>query len=232
MATRPKSTGILLPMRVWDRPTRLFHWMLVLAMVTSYASISLADGPHAALWMKIHLTSGETVLGLLLFRIIWGVIGSDTARFTHFLRSPAAALRHLVKFRERTPDTQLGHNAAGGWMVVIMLLLRAIQVGTGLLANDDGATKGPLVQFVAKKLSDQMSWLHGLNFNILLAAVGLHVLVILLYAKLKGQDLVRPMITGKKRLPAATPAPRMAGPIAAAVTLAVAAGVTVLISRL
>ena len=229
---KTRSSGMLLPMRVWDLATRLFHWTLLLAIVVAYASISLAVGQYAGLLMRVHVICGETVLGLLLFRILWGLFGSDTARFTHFLHSPLAAFRHLAHFRRREPDLQVGHNAAGGWMVLVMLLLNAAQDGTGLFANDDGNTTGPLAQFVTKPLSDQLSKLHSINFNILAAAVALHVLAVLLYAFIKGQNLVRPMITGKKRLPAATQAPRMANPWLAAVTMAVAAGVTVLIARL
>jgi cytochrome b len=227
-----RSQGMLLPMRVWDLSTRLFHWTLLLALVFAYASISLAEGPYAGLMMRVHVICGETVLGLLLFRILWGLFGSDTARFSHFLHNPLAALRHLAQFRRREPDLQVGHNAAGGWMVLLMLLLIAAQVGTGLFANDDGNTTGPLAQLVSKPLSDQLSKLHGINFNILAAAAALHVLAVLLYAVIKGQNLVRPMLTGKKRLPAATHAPRMANPWLAGLTMAVAAGVTVLIARL
>lgn len=232
MAVRPPKTGFMLPMRVWDGATRLFHWTIVLVVVLSYVSITLADGPNAGLWMKIHVISGETMLGLLLFRIIWGVIGSDTSRFSRFLRSPLAALRHLAHFGRREPNTVVGHNEAGGWMVVVLLLLLAAQVVTGLFANDDGATEGPLMKFVSKDLSDQLSGLHGLNFNILIGAIALHVVAVFAYLAIKRQNLIRPMITGKKRLPATTQAPRMASPWLAAITLIIAAGVTVLISRL
>lgn len=232
MGMKPRSTSILLPMRVWDRSVRIFHWAVLLVLITSYVSITLADGPHAGLWMKVHVISGETMLGLILYRIVWGVIGSDTARFSHFLRSPIAALRYLATFARREPDTEVGHNKAGGWMVVALLTLLAVQVGTGLFANDDGSTEGPLMKFVSKSVSDQLSDLHGISFNILIGALALHIAAVAGYAVLKGQNLVRPMITGKKRLPAATKAPRMASPWLAAATLAVVTGVTVAISLL
>jgi cytochrome b len=232
MASRPKKSGILLPMRVWDGATRLFHWALVLLIATSYVSISLADGPSANLWMRIHLISGEAMLGLLVFRVIWGLIGSETSRFSRFLRSPAAALRHLSHLRVREPDTEIGHNAAGGWMVLVLLGLIAAQIATGLASNDDGSTEGPLVQFVGKALSDKLSFWHGVIFNVLVAAMALHVVVVIAYAVLKGQNLVRPMITGKKRLPAAARAPRMASPILAVVVLLMSAGIAVFVSLL
>ncbi len=227
MALRAKMTGILLPMRIWDVPTRLFHWLIVLLIAVSYVSISLADGPSAGVWMRIHMLSGETMLGLLLFRLAWGFIGSDTARFAHFLHSPAAAFRHLRSFFRREPDTQVGHNEAGGWMVIGLLLLLAFQVVTGLGANDDGSTEGPLVRYISKDTSDLLSKLHGISFNILIAAVILHVVAVAAYAIFKRQNLVRAMITGKKRLPAATPAPRMASPFKAVVVLIAAAAIVV-----
>ncbi len=232
MATRPKTPGMLLPLRVWDLPTRLFHWAIVLVVVISYVSITLADGPQAGLWMKIHVISGETMLGLLLFRITWGLIGSETARFRSFLKSPLAALRHLRHIGRREPDRQVGHNEAGGWMVLGLLALLAAQVATGLGSNDDGSTEGPLVQFMSKATSDLLSKLHGLNFDILAATIGLHVAAVIVYGLFKGQNLTRAMITGKKRMPAMTRAPRMSSPLIAAITLAVVAGVTVAISRL
>lgn len=232
MAMRAKKTGILLPMRVWDGATRLFHWSIVLLVIISYASISLADGPRANLWMRIHFASGETTLALLLFRLIWGVIGSETSRFSRFLRSPLAAFQHLRNIQKREPDTEIGHNAAGGWMVLALLLVLLAQVGTGLFANDDGVNEGPLAHFVAKPTSDLLSGWHGIIFNGIAALVVLHVVAIIVYLALKGQNLVRPMITGKKKLPAATRAPRMTSPLLALAVLVVSAGVVVFVSRL
>ena len=182
--------------------------------------------------MKLHLLSGELALGLLIFRLIWGVIGSETARFANFLRSPAAGVAQLRAMRAKSPDEQVGHNAAGGWMVVIMLLILAAQIGTGLFSNDDGGSKGPLAHFVSKDLSDYLSDLHSLNFNLLITAVAVHVLAIFAYRKFKGHSLTPAMITGKKRLPAATPAPRLAHPLLAAVAALVALGVVAVLARL
>ncbi len=230
---RPSSTSsIKLPLQVWDIATRLFHWLLVLVMFVSYFSVTFADGAYAGPLMKLHMISGESALGLLLFRLIWGVIGSDTARFGNFLHSPKAALHHLRSFRQRAPDLQVGHNAAGGWMVVIMLVLLASQIGSGLFSNDDGSSEGPLAHMVSKGTSDTLSLVHSLNFNLLLAAVVVHVLVIALYARIKGQNLVLPMLTGKKRLPAATPAPHIAHPLLAVLSVLIAAGLTWMITRL
>lgn len=230
LVARSKPPALRLPMRVWDLPIRLFHWALVLLIALSYLSVQLSGVAYG--WMEVHLISGFTILTLLIFRVVWGFIGSDTARFGRFLGSPLAGLSHLRAFRGRSPDDQVGHNEAGGWMVILMLLLLAAQIGTGLFSNDDGATEGPLAKYVSKATSNQISGLHGLFFNILLGLMALHVVAILAYAIVKRHDLVRPMFTGKKRLPATTRAPRMASPLLALIVLLLAAAaVAVLATR-
>jgi cytochrome b len=209
--------------RVWDAPTRLFHWAVVVLIATSWVSI------HNG-WMLIHFVSGYSMTALLLFRVAWGFVGSETSRFASFLGSPLAALRHLAQFGRREPDRQVGHNAAGGWMVLVMLLVLAAQVVTGLCANDDLVTEGPFASAVGKHLSDRLSIFHALNFNLILALGGAHVLAIAAYAVVKRHDLVRPMLTGRKRLPAGVPAPRMVTPLLALLVLACAAGVVLSIA--
>jgi len=214
-------------MRVWDAPTRLFHWLLVVLVVFSYASIKLN-------WLDLHILSGETILALLLFRLVWGVVGSQTARFGYFLRNPLAGLRHLAALGRREPDTELGHNAAGGWMVVVLLAALLAQVGSGLFAYDtDAFVGGPLTHLVPEAAGTRALAVHHLSFTVLAIVVGLHVLAVLFYAVVKRHDLVRPMITGKKRLPATTRAPRMASPLLAAAILVVAAAlVWLLVTKL
>lgn len=225
MSLRPTPRSILLSMRVWDGATRLFHWLAVLLVLLSYVSITLADGKDALFWMRVHITSGEAMLALLIFRVIWGLVGSDTARFARFIVSPLRAIEHLRHIARREPDTQIGHNAAGGWMVVILLLLLAGQVVTGLCANDDGSSEGPLAKYVGKATSDALAEAHGMIFNVLGAAIVLHIVAIITYWLLKRHNLLRPMITGRKRLPAATRVPRMASPLLAAATVLVSAAI-------
>jgi cytochrome b len=214
-------------MRVWDAPTRLFHWGLVLLVAWQYVSIQKG-------WIHLHIAGGTCVLGLLVFRLIWGFAGSDTARFSRFLRSPFAALDHLRHMFRREEDSEVGHNAAGGWMVVVLLLVLAAQVVTGLCSNtdDDFMVNGPLAAYVGKAQSDWASGLHGRIFNVLLVLIGLHVLAVLAYAVLKGQDLVRPMVTGKKRLPGATRAPRIASPLRALAVIVIAAAIAAGVANL
>jgi cytochrome b len=217
------TNGLKLPMKVWDAPTRLFHWAVVLLVIVSFITAQLD-------WMRAHLISGYIMLTALLFRLAWGFAGSETARFSAFLVSPFAGFRHISTLNRREPDTQIGHNAAGGWMVLIMLLLLYIQVATGLGANDDHGTAGPLAKYLGKHLSNQISAVHSLSFWLLVAAIVVHLLAIAAYAQLKGQNLLRPMITGKKRLPGAMRAPRMATPLRALTVFFTAAIIAVLIA--
>jgi cytochrome b len=213
------------PVSVWDLPTRLFHWALVLLVGFSWLCAQCN-------WMDWHLLSGYAILALLLFRLAWGFVGSETARFGHFLASPFAALRHLAHLPRRDPDHQVGHNAAGGWMVLLLLLLLAVQVGTGLFSNDDALTEGPLAGAVDKSTSDWLSHIHRVNFTLIEIAVAGHILAVLTYAVLKRHDLVRPMLTGHKRLPADLTRPRMASVWLALLLIVVAAGaVTWLVNR-
>ncbi len=205
------------PVKIWDLPTRLFHWSLVVLIFCAWAT----DRFNRMEW---HVWCGYTILTLLLFRILWGLIGSDSARFVRFLKSPLAALRHLSHIARREPDIEVGHNAAGGWMVVGMLTLIGVQAGTGLFANDDVLTEGPLMHLISKDQSDWLTHIHGLNFKLIEAVIVLHILAILTYAVLKRQNLVRPMITGRKLMPDGVASPRLVTPVLAGVTLAVSAG--------
>ncbi|MBO1073602.1 cytochrome b/b6 domain-containing protein [Roseomonas marmotae] len=204
--------------KVWDPWIRLVHWGLVVLLALSWWSAKTDR-------MDLHLISGQLVLGLLVFRIGWGIWGSDTARFTRFLRSPIAALAHLRHFGRQALDTEMGHNAAGGWMVLVMLALLLVQTASGLMAGDFYDVHGPLAERVPGEVNALAGKVHDLNFNLILVAVGLHILAVLLYALVKRHDLVRPMVTGVKRMPPdiARHPPRIASPMLAACWLAVVA---------
>jgi cytochrome b len=181
--------------QVWDAPIRLFHWGVVLLVATSYVCARAG-------WMRLHFLSGYTIIAALLFRLAWGLIGSETAQFGRFLRNPLATVAHLRQLPHWEPDLELGHNAAGGWMVVLTLVLLACQAGTGLFANDDVISDGPLYDYVGKAVSDRITSLHLRNFNLLLAAIAVHVIAIAAYRVLKGENLFVPMLTGRKLVPA------------------------------
>ncbi len=208
---------------VWDAPTRLFHWLTVALVAVCYVTFRLN-------WMDWHAWAGETLLALLLFRLLWGVFGSETARFSRFLTPPAVAWRHLTHMLRREPDTACGHNPAGGWMVVAMIAILLGQTLTGLYENNDIANEGPLTELVPAPVANVISDLHAILWDVLLAAIALHVAAILLYAVVKRHNLLRPMLTGYKRLPERIPVPRTAHPARAALLLAVSVGVTVLVS--
>ena len=206
----------IVPIRVWDAPTRLFHWAIVILLGLSWLTESRG-------LMGLHFLSGYSIIALLLFRVCWGLVGSETARFSHFVKGPIPALRHLARLHRREPDIAIGHNAAGGWMVLAMLAILAVQVATGLCANDDGNTEGPLFKYVGKDRSDWLSHIHAVNFTIIQIAVALHIVAVLIYLGLKRHDLIRPMITGRKPLPDTLPPPVLVSPLRAVVLFAVAA---------
>ncbi|MEK7436017.1 MAG: cytochrome b/b6 domain-containing protein [Pseudomonadota bacterium] len=178
---------------VWDLPLRLFHWLLVVLVVVSFISVQI--GGNA---MRIHMLSGYAVLALVLFRILWGFFGSTHARFASFVRGPAAAIAYLSALRRKEASQHLGHNPAGAWSVVVMLIVLLVQAGTGLFANDDIATEGPLAKLVSKALSDRITGIHYLNVKLLFALIALHLSAVAFYVIGKHEDLVKPMITGFK----------------------------------
>jgi cytochrome b len=209
--------------RVWDLPVRLFHWLAV-------GLVALAWLSQRMNWMQLHIRAGETLLALVLFRLLWGCCGSETARFSRFLASPAAAWRHLRHLARREPDVQVGHNAAGGWMVAFLLALLLVETLSGLYVNNDIADEGPLSEIVPAFVANAISAIHAYGWNVLAAAVVLHVCAIALYALLKRHNLVRPMVTGVKPLPATIRAPRRASLWLAALLMALSALVTALLA--
>ena len=203
--------------KVWDGATRLFHWALVLLFGFSWLSAEKS-------WTSWHLYSGCAIGALLLFRLAWGFVGSETARFTHFLASPLTALRTMLRLARREPDTQPGHNAAGGWMVLVMLGLLVAQVLTGLAANNDIEFAGPLAPWLGKDWSDTLTKWHFRIFTLLEITVLAHLAAIVIYLLVKRQNLLHPMLHGHKHLPHDTAPPRMAHPARAGVIFLAAAG--------
>jgi cytochrome b len=197
---------------VWDGPTRLFHWVAVMLVVAAYVTFRLN-------LMDWHAKAGYALLTAVVFRILWGFFGSESARFSRFLASPRAAARHLAHAFRREPDRQAGHNPAGGWMVLLLLVLLLAEPLTGAYVASDVADEGPWTEVMPAAIANAITALHGIFWDALLAAVALHLLAILLYTAVKGHNLVRPMITGWKRLPADVPQPRLARPARAAVLI-------------
>ncbi len=204
---------------VWDIPVRLFHWILVLLIAFSWLSNKMD-------WMTWHMYSGYTILTLVLFRILWGFVGSTHARFSDFICGPRALIAYVKTLPSRTAAKFAGHNPLGGISVVLILLCVLVQAGTGLFANDDIINEGPLYKHVSKALSDWLTTIHKYNFNVLLALIGVHVAAVLYYLVWKSENLIKPMFTGRKHLPAGVAPAPMRGVGLAVVLLAVcAAGV-------
>jgi len=210
------------PVRVWDLPVRLFHWALAVLVIFSYVT-----GKIAGTWLEWHMKSGYAILALLVFRIAWGFVGSDTARFARFVRSPAAAFSYLREVARGVPRPVVGHNPAGGWMVVALLAAFLTQAISGLFVDDEIATQGPLAVKASSALVARMTWVHEYNQWILVAFVVLHVAAIAWYQWRLGLGLTRLMITGVLRgdLAPGLEAPRMRSLPWAVACLAIAAAI-------
>ena len=184
--------------RVWDLPTRLFHWLLAICVV-----LLVATGYAGA--MQWHARAGYAVLALLLFRIVWGFVGGRWSRFASFLYAPRSVAAYLRGSAH--PDHLVGHNPLGAGSVFAMLLVLLAQVGTGLVGDDEIAFQGPLNRFVSTARGLAATWYHRqVGQWLVIALVLLHVAAIVWYVRKKRQVLVRPMLAGDKELAApATP---------------------------
>jgi cytochrome b len=211
--------------RVWDLPTRLFHWALVLLIVG--LAVSGHRGGDAMDW---HARLGYAVLALLLFRIVWGFVGGRWSRFRAFAFSPRDIFEHLRG--NGVPDRLVGHNPLGAASIFAMLLFLLMQVGTGLVADDEIAFTGPLNRFVESAQGLAATSYHKrVGQWVLAALIVLHVAAVVFYLFRKKDNLVRPMIVGDKELPSTTPPSRDDLPIrlGALAVLGVCAGVVALI---
>ena len=177
--------------RVWDLPIRLFHWLLVLCIAGSLISVNL--GGNAIEW---HAYFGYSILTLLVFRLIWGFIGSRHARFSSFLPTRLAILQYL----QGTSPRLLGHNPIGALSVFALLFVLSVQVFTGLFVDDEIAFQGPLAKYVPNFLVSFLSEIHEGNQVIIYTLIGIHVFAIWFYKKYKGENLVKPMLTGDKEI--------------------------------
>ena len=170
---------------IWDLPTRLFHWLLVALIALSWWSAEYHQD-------ELHIWLGMAVLSLLIFRLLWGFVGGSTARFANFIRGPRAVFGYL-----RGGWRGIGHNPLGALSVVALLAMAGIQVVLGLFASDeDGLMQGPLAPRVSIDAADQAREWHEATFNVLLALIALHLAAIAYY-RLRGKNLLKPMITGK-----------------------------------
>ena len=180
---------------VWDLPVRLFHWGLVALLAFSWWS---AENDR----IELHMWSGLAVLSLVIFRVLWGIFGSSTARFASFVKGPRAVAAYLRAPRE---FTSIGHTPVGALSVIVLLALIALQVSLGLIISDeDGVHSGPLANLVSFDTSEAARDWHETLFNVLLALVALHVAAVAVYRLVWGKRLTSSMITGRTYAPAGT----------------------------
>ena len=200
---------------VWDLPVRLVHWLLAALIVFSWWSVH----HHHTDW---HIWSGCAILSLLIFRFLWGFVGSSTARFASFVRGPGAILAYV-----RGSWEGIGHSPLGALSVLSLLIAMSVQVGLGLIAQDeDGIYAGPLSRLVSSDMSDTARDIHELWFNVILALIALHLAAIIFY-RMRGKSLIKPMITGRARAKAeAAASMRPAKWWVALICLAVGIGIT------
>jgi cytochrome b len=176
--------------KLWDLPTRLFHWLLTVLVAAALITGNIGGG--AIDW---HGRIGLSILGLIAFRLAWGVAGSTHARFASFLPTVASIRAHL-----RGQWQGIGHNPLGALSVIGLLALIAVQLTTGLVGNDDIAFRGPLYDLIGKELSDRLTGIHEITSNAVIALIILHLCAIAFYTRIKKADLIKPMITGWKDL--------------------------------
>lgn len=177
---------------IWDIPIRLFHWAIVITLCYSWYSMEIeGDLGH-------HFLSGYIALGLILFRIVWGIIGSRYARFGSFIYKPSEISAYLKTFFNREGGKYAGHNPLGGLSVLALLLVILIQTGTGMFADDEDYYFAPLNDYVSGSTAGRITEFHGVNAKIIFGLAILHIVAILFYRLYKKENLITAMITGKK----------------------------------
>jgi len=207
--------------RLWDLPLRVFHWSLVLAVGTAIVS-----GELGGRWMALHGQTGLVVVGLVVFRLVWGLIGSTHARFLRFAPTPRTLKAYL-----RGRWSGVGHSPLGALAVFALLALLAAQVGTGLFSKDDIDFSGPLFHLVDEAFARRLTGLHQQLANALFALLALHVAAIAFYVALKKDNLVKPMLTGWKDVEeTGAESAQHGGPIAFVVALAIAVAAVLAVS--
>jgi len=197
-----KLTSSGTSIRIWDIWIRTFHWLLAVAV-----GFLLLSGETGFMFTDWHRQAGEFVLALLLFRIVWGTVGSSNARLSSLFHHPRHALTHLRHLVQAKVPQERGHNPAGGWAVVILLLLLSFQAVSGLfIADEDELIEGAFYGAVSSGLTERLLDLHHTVAELLMILVGVHVLMVFVYLFRAGQNLITPMITGRMQwLAAITP---------------------------
>lgn len=206
---------------VWDLPTRLFHWLLVVTLLGSWVTHELGLE-----WTGVHMWLGYTALSLVVFRILWGFIGPAHARFSAFLVGPSRTVHYAKAWIAGDPPRYTGHNPLGGWAILAMLVTVLVQGVSGLFNGDEILYSGPWHGAVSGDFVEIVEEVHEINFGVLLALVVLHVGAILSYWLRWRVDLLRPMFSGRKPPHLADPGKALVGQrlVLAVIVLGFAAG--------
>ena len=200
MANEPSPERKKRLITIWDLPTRLFHWLFAAAIA---AAILSAENDA----LEIHAICGYAVLGLVLFRVLWGFVGSTPSRFSAFVRGPRAVVDYGLRLFSRSYEFHATHNPLGGWVVVAMLGAAFVQATMGLFATDDVLFEGPLGHLISTSVQNAITEAHHFLGHVILYLIVLHIGAVLFYRIVKGTNLVIPMITGRTAVPGKTPLP-------------------------
>ena len=212
---------------VWDLPTRLFHWSLVGLVAINLFFVSPRGGNSTL----VHFLAGFAVAGLLLFRLIWGFLGSPRSRFADFLHPWPVVMAYIDRLRRFDPPHSVGHNPLGGWMIAILLATVATMIATGLFAASRRAD-GPFAHLLPANIAGLAGNIHVLASNVLIGFIVVHIAGVAVDWFLTGDNLVKAMLTGRKRLPLAlaaqekTVAPVWRAALIGLLALALAASLT------
>ena len=177
---------------IWDLPIRIVHWLLTVLIFGSWYTVTVTGD------MERHMLIGQTILCLLVFRVVWGFVGTRYAKFSSFVFGPRTIVAYARSILSRSGGGYAGHNPLGFLAVFAMLLLIGIQVTTGLFATDGDFYEGPLNHLVSGRTGSQITDIHYLNFDVLAIMIGIHIAAIFFYLLYKRENLIWPMFTGNK----------------------------------
>jgi len=178
---------------IWDLPLRIFHWLFACTVIASWYT---SDQDNDLI--ELHMQLGYFALGLLIFRVLWGFVGTKHSLFSSFIPTPKRLVSYIKNMSNSRIESSVGHNPLGSLMVILMILLISLQAISGLFINDDVFSSGPYYESVSKDIEKIMVFLHHNVFDFMIGAIILHLVAIGYYVRIKKQSLILPMITGKK----------------------------------
>ncbi|MEP7328566.1 MAG: cytochrome b/b6 domain-containing protein [Betaproteobacteria bacterium] len=181
---------------VWDWPVRVVHWAIAILVAALLTTGLIGDE-----WLVWHMRFGQVLLALLIFRVLWGFVGSANARFASFLRGPRAVFDYARSLIRPPHHLHATHNPLGGWMVIVLLVVLLVQATTGLFTNDDVLYEGPLVKLITKDLSDAIGSWHRRLWWVIVVFASIHIIAVIVYFARLGDNLVVAMVSGEKVLP-------------------------------